>query len=93
MRLENDEIEVACDALWFVRLRSGLNQEQQQLWERLQSVRSGDYGGDSHISLLSGESEEIVKALHQAAGLTPLDEDELALLARPPGHRNPGGLT
>jgi hypothetical protein len=42
LRLSSDELEVACDALWFVKGRGGLDAAGQALWDRLQPLRHGD---------------------------------------------------
>jgi len=55
--LNSDEIEVACDALWFMKCRSSADDTQQQVWERLQAVRSGDFGGSARAELLADTSQ------------------------------------
>ena len=81
-RLENDDIEVACDALWFVALRTGLDAMQQRLWDRLQPLRTGDYGGSAATELDDGERDTVAAALRSCADEIELDGDERALLAR-----------
>ena len=49
--LSSDEIEVACDLLWFVKGERGLSDVAEALWERLQPIRHGDYGGDASTAL------------------------------------------
>jgi hypothetical protein len=44
--LSNDEIEVACGALWSVKRWAGWDDDQERLWERLRPIRTGDYGGE-----------------------------------------------
>jgi hypothetical protein len=40
MVLNNDEIEIACDALWLVKLRGAWDDAQERVWVRLQPVLS-----------------------------------------------------
>ena len=81
-RLDNDEIEVSCDALWFVALRSQLDAAQQRLFDRLQPLRTGDYGGSAATELDDDEREAVVSALRRCSDEIELDTDERALLAR-----------
>ena len=81
-RLDNDEIEVACDALWFVALRSQLDAVQQGLWDRLQPLRTGDHGGSAATELDDDELDAVVSALRRCSDEIELDADERALLAR-----------
>ena len=55
MVLRNDEIEVACDVIWFVKSRGAVDDVQQRLWDRLQTLRSGDYGGSASTDLAPEE--------------------------------------
>ena len=80
--LNNDEIEVLCDALWFVRNGSDLSSVQQRLWDRLQPLRTGDYGGAAGTELTDDERIAVVSALRHCATEVDLDDDERTLLAR-----------
>jgi hypothetical protein len=82
MVLDNDEIEVACDVIWFVKSRGAVDDVQQQLWDRLQTLRSGDYGGSAGTKLEPGEVSATLRALHYCADQIPLDDDERRLLVR-----------
>jgi hypothetical protein len=82
MVLSNDEIEVACDAIWFVKSRGAVNDDQQRLWDRLQTLRSGDYGGSARTDLAPGEVSATLRALRYCADQVPLDDDERRLLVR-----------
>ena len=82
MVLDNDEIEVACDVIWFVKSRGAVDDVQQQLWDRLQTLRSGDYGGSAGTKLEPGEVSATLRALHHCADQIPLDDDERRLLVR-----------
>ena len=41
--IANDDIEIVCDLLWFVR--DEWSPDMERLWDRLQPIRHGDYGG------------------------------------------------
>jgi hypothetical protein len=74
--LSNDEIEVACDRLWFVKRESGLSGVAEALWERMQPIRHGDYGGTASTEL-STEKAGVVDAGEFTDRRVPLDDDEL----------------
>ena len=80
--LDNDDIEVACDVIWFVKSRGAEDGDQQRLWDRLQTLRSGDYGGSARTELASGELSATLRALRYCADEIPLDDDERRLLVR-----------
>ena len=80
--LNNDEIEVACDLLWFVERESGLAGGARALWERLQPIRDGDYGGSAVSDLSTEEARAVVDAAEFSERRVSLDEDEAALVAR-----------
>ena len=82
MRLDNDEIEVACDALWFVKSRAAADDAQERLWVRLQAVRTGDFGGSADADLSPEDVEAILRALRFCADNIALDDDEQRLLLR-----------
>ena len=82
MRLSNDEIEVACDTLWFVKLKGAGDGAQERLWTRLQPIRSGDYGGAAAAELEPEERDAVVRALRFVPNEIELDEDEQRLLDR-----------
>jgi hypothetical protein len=80
--LDNDEIEVACDVIWFVKRRGAVDLAQQRLWDRLQPLRTGDYGGSAATELTQEEASATLRALRYCADELPLDEDEQRLLRR-----------
>jgi hypothetical protein len=80
--LSNDEIEVACDALWFVKSRGGADHAQERLWDRLQPLRTGDSGGSAQAELQTDEAAAVVRALRVVSDAVRLDEDEERLLQR-----------
>jgi hypothetical protein len=80
--LNNDEIEVACDLLWFVRCETGLSGVAEMLWERLQPIRDGDYGGTASTDLSTDEAYAVVDAGEFARSRLPLDNDETDLVMR-----------
>ena len=80
--LSNDEIEVACDLLWFVKREAALSDVAGELWERLQPIRHGDYGGSAWTDLSGEEARAVVDAGDFTDPRVPLDEDETALVTR-----------
>jgi len=82
MRISNDEIEVAGDALWFVKLKGAEDEAQVRLWTRLQPIRTGDYGGSAAAELEPEERDAVVRALRFVPNEIELDEDEQRLLDR-----------
>jgi hypothetical protein len=58
--LSNDEIEVACDLLWFVNREIGLSGVAEALWEQLQPIRHGDYGGTASSDMSTKEAHALV---------------------------------
>ena len=80
--LSNDEIEVACDALWSAKGWAGWDDDQQRLWKRLQPIRKGDYGGSATIELEPVEEAALVRALRCCADQVELDAEEQGLLLR-----------
>lgn len=80
--LSSDEIEVACDVLWFVHLNGGMASHHQALWDRLKPVRHGDYSGIGSIVLTPEESGALAQALDACMTAISLDADERALRAR-----------
>ena len=82
MVLSDDEIEVACDALWSVKGWVGWDDDQERLWDRLQPIRTGDYGGSASIELKPEEEAAVVRALRCCVDQVELDEDEQRLLMR-----------
>jgi hypothetical protein len=81
VHLRNDEIEVVCDALWFVKLRGAEDEAQERLWTRLQPIRTGDYG-ESVTVLEPEERDAAVRALSYVTDEVELDADEQKLLDR-----------
>ena len=82
LALGPDEIEVACDALWFVHLNGGMTPHQQALWDRVQPVRHGDSGARSPFVLSPPEAGALTQALDAWMAEAPLGRDERALRDR-----------
>jgi hypothetical protein len=82
MHLNNEEIEVACDALWLVKQRGVEDEIQSRLWERLQPIRTGDYGGSAETELEPDERAAVIRALRFGSDVVALDGDENELLVR-----------
>jgi hypothetical protein len=80
--LSNDEIEVACDLLWYVKREEGLGSVAQALWERLQPIRHGDYAGEASTDVSTEEAGAVVEAGEFSERRVGLDDDEAALVAR-----------
>lgn len=80
--LSSDEIEVACDLLEFVEREAQLSRIGQVLWERLQPVRHGDYGGSAYAELTTDEARAVIEAGEFTDPRVPLDPDERALVGR-----------
>jgi hypothetical protein len=80
--LSNDEIEVACDLLFFVKREATLSPVGETLWERLQPIRHGDYGGSASTNLSSEEAAVVVDAGDFTHPRIALDDDESALVTR-----------
>ena len=80
--LNNDEIEVACDLLWFVKDKGAASSVGEALWERLQPIRHGDYGGSASTHLSLDEARVVIDAGEFTHPRVPLDEDETALVTR-----------
>ncbi len=80
--LDSDEIEVACDLLWFVRREDGLSGAAEALWTRLQEIRAGDLGGSASTGLADEEATAVVSAARSVEKRVPLDPSELALVDR-----------
>jgi hypothetical protein len=80
--LSNDEIEVACDALWFKKSREAADEAQERLWDRLQGVRTGDTGGSAFAELTPKEANAVVRALRFCEKEIALEDEERRLLVR-----------
>jgi hypothetical protein len=80
--IDNDEIEVACDLLRFVKTRAALPADAEALWQRLQPIRHGDYGGTAATVLSRSEAAAVIAAGRFTDPLVPLDEDETGLVER-----------
>ena len=80
--LSSDEIEVACDLLWFVKREAALSGAGEALGERLQPIRQGDYGGTASTDLSTEEARAVVAAGEFTHPRVPLDDDERALVTR-----------
>ena len=82
MLISNDEIEVTCDVLWFAKTNGNIDETQQRLFDRLQPIRTGDYGGTASTEVDAEETAAIVRALRLCYVEVGLDGDESALLAK-----------
>jgi hypothetical protein len=80
--IDNDEIEISCDALWFAKTNAVMDEAQERLFDRLQVIRVGDYGGTASTRLDPDEIAAIVRALRLSDVKVGLDGDERALLAK-----------
>ena len=80
--ISNDELEVACDVLWFAKTTGQMDEAQRRLFDRLQPIRAGDYGGTASTEVDADEIAAILRALSLCATRVGLDGDESALLAR-----------
>jgi hypothetical protein len=80
--LSSDEIEVACDLLWFVRRREQMPAAAEALWQRLQPVRHGDYGGPNLVELSADEARTLIEVAATVEDRVTLDGDETGLVAR-----------
>ena len=80
--MNGDEIEVVCDLLWFVKRGAGLSGVAEALWERLQPIRHGDYGGGASTELSIAEARAVVAAGEFTHARVPLDAEETALVSR-----------
>jgi hypothetical protein len=65
-----------------VKRWAGWDHDQERLWERLQPIRTGDYGGSASIELKPEEEAAVVRALRCCVDQVELDEDEQRLLMR-----------
>ncbi len=83
VRLNNDEIEVACDVLWF-GLKPGGDGDPDQalLFARLNEIRTGDYGGDAELEIDHGEIPALRRAFELTQASVELDPAEAALFGR-----------
>ena len=82
MLVDNNEIEVSCDVLWFTKANGVTDDTQQRLFDRLQMIRTGDYGGTASTTVDADEIAAIVRALGFSDVEVGLDEDEHALLTK-----------
>ncbi len=82
MLVDNNEIEVSCDVLWFTKTNGIMDDTQQRLFDRLQMIRAGDYGGTASTTVDANEIAAIVRALRFSDAEVGLDEDERALLTK-----------
>ncbi len=82
MLISSDEIEVSCDVLWFAKTNDQMDETQQRLFDRLQPIRAGDYGGAASTRVDAAELASIVRALRFSDVRVGLDEDESALLKK-----------
>jgi len=82
MLVDNNEIEVSCDVLWFTKTNGIMDDTQQRLFDRLQMIRVGDYGGTASTKVVADEIAAIVRALRFTDVEVGLDQDERALLTK-----------
>jgi hypothetical protein len=82
MLVDNNEIEVSCDVLWFTKTNGIMDDTQQRLFDRLQMIRVGDYGGTASTTVDANEIVAIVRALRFTDVEVGLDQDERALLTK-----------
>ena len=82
MLVDNNEIEVSCDVLWFAKANGIRDETQQRPCDRLEMIRVGDYEGAASTKLDADEIAAIVRALGFSDVEVGLDEDERALLTR-----------
>ena len=80
MLVDNNEIEVSCDVLWFTKTNGIMDDTQQRLFDRLQMIRVGDYGGTASTKVVADEIAAIIRALRFTDVEVGLDQDERALL-------------
>jgi hypothetical protein len=82
MLVDNNEIEVSCDVLWFTKTNGIIDDTQQRLFDRLQMIRVGDYGGTASTKVVADEIAAIIRALTFTDVEVGLDQDERALLTK-----------
>ena len=82
MFVDNNEIEVSCDVLWFTKTNGLMDDTQQRLFDRLQVIRLGDYGGTASTNVVADEIAAIIRALEFTDADVGLDEDERTLLTK-----------
>ena len=82
MLVDNNEIEVSCDVLWFTKTNGIMDDTQQRLFDRLQMIRVGDYGGTASTKVVADEIAAIIRALRFTDVEVGLDQDERALLTK-----------
>ncbi len=80
--ITNDEIEMVCDLVWFIRREAELPVVAEALWERLQPIRHGDFGGVAQTELSADEAVAVIEIADLGQRRVPLDEDEAVLVAR-----------
>jgi hypothetical protein len=81
--LSSNEIEVACDALWFLKQNGHLSEAGSCLWDRLQPHRTGDHGHQQPAVALSTVEQHLVKtALDLVDADVGMDPEERALSNR-----------
>ena len=78
MLVDNNEIEVSCDVLWFTKTNGIMDDTQQRLFDRLQMIRVGDYGGTASTKVVADEIAAIIRALRFTDVEVGLDQDERA---------------
>jgi hypothetical protein len=78
----NDEIEVICDLLWFIKREAELPVVAEALWQRLQPIRHGDFGGTAQAELSVNEAVVVVEIADVGQRRAPLDDDETVLVTR-----------
>jgi hypothetical protein len=82
IEVNNDEIELVCDLLWFAKNNGEPSAVAEALWQRLQPIRHGDVGATAHTRLSSEEARAVVSAGEFTRPHVPLDKNEAALVSR-----------
>jgi hypothetical protein len=82
IQISNDEIEVVCDLLWFIKRQDELPVVAEALWQRLQQTRHGDFGGSAQTALSADEALAVIEMADLGKRHVQLDADEAAVVAR-----------
>jgi hypothetical protein len=76
LTISSEEVEVACDALWFAMGNRGPDAAVQALWDRLQPCRHGDCRGAGTVDLTADEAAVVGEALalvEEVVGMNPVE--------------------
>lgn len=82
IEIDSNEIELVCDLVWLMKKNGDPPAVVEALWQRLQAIRHGDFGGTAHTSLSPEEAPAVVGAGEVGRPRVPLDEDEATLVSR-----------